>query len=573
MKTFRSYFILVLTAALLVSCSGLNKMKKNASLIKYEVTPPVLATHADFVDVTVKGSFPAKYFDKNTTLEVTPVLVYAGGETAYDKTTLQGDNVQSNNKLVSYTTGGNFSYTGKIPYKDAMKKSELMVRVKATRKTTILDFDPVKIADGVIATSKLVVNAHNKPISSTDKFVQINPEQKTADINYLINQSTPTPTELKAEDLQLLKDYIKTVNTTDNLQFTGALISSYASPDGALDFNAKLADKRGTTADGFIKKEFTGAKGVTDAASFFNGKTTAEDWDGFKAEVEKSSIQDKDLILRVLSMYSDPAVREKEIKNMSSAFEAIKTDILPKLRRSVMTVNVNKVGRTNEQILAQMRTDPKVLSIEEMLRAGSLSTDANEQLKFYQTASETFPRDFRAANNVGVAYLKLAKPAEAATAFAKAAAIENNDVVKNNQGFAALMNNDIAKAEGFFTSMSSATAESKFGLGIIAINKGQYDQAVNYFGTEPSFDLGLALVLKGDVNKAKVIMDGLAPNPTKGTPSYLKAVIGARLNDRTYLLDNLRQACTLEAKWKAAAKDDLEFAKFFADDTFKSIIQ
>lgn len=572
MKTFRSYFILVLTAAVLVSCSGLNKMKKNASLIKYEVTPPVLATHADVVDVTVKGSFPAKYFDKNTTLEVTPVLVYAGGETAYDKVTLQGDNVQSNNKLISYTSGGNFSYTGKIPYKDAMKKSELMVRVKATRKTTSLDFDPVKIADGVIATSKLVVNAHNKPLSSSDKYVQINPEQKTADINYVINQAAARPEELKAEDIQLLKDYIKTVNTTDNLQFTGAVVSSYASPDGALDLNAKLAEKRGTTADSFIKKEFTAAKGV-DAATFFNEKTTAEDWDGFKAEVEKSSIQDKDLILRVLSMYSDPAVREKEIKNMSAAFEAIKTDILPKLRRSMMTVSVNKVGRTNEQILAQMRTDPKVLSIEEMLRAGSLSTDANEQLKFYQAASDAYPRDFRAANNVGVAYIKLSKPAEAATAFAKAAAIENNDVVKNNQGFAALMSNDIAKAEGFFTSMSSATAESKFGLGIIAINKGQYDQAVNYFGTEPSFDLALALVLKGDVNRAKVIMDGLAPNPTKGTPSYLKAVIGARLNDRTYLLDNLRQACTLEAKWKAAAKDDLEFAKFFADDTFKSIIQ
>jgi tetratricopeptide (TPR) repeat protein len=571
MKKFRSYFILILAAALMTSCSGLNKMKKNANLIKYEVNPPVLATHAGVVDMTVKGSFPAKYFDKSTILEVTPVLVYAGGETAYEKTTLQGDKVQSNNKLISYTSGGNFSYTGKVDYKPEMMKSELMVRVKATRKTTVLDFDPVKIADGVIATSTLVVDM-TRPVKSTDKYVQIIPEQKTADINYVINKADASPNELKAEDIQLLKDYIKQVNTTDNKQFTSATVSSYASPDGAYDFNEKLARKRGTTADGFIKKEFKDAKGVA-APSFFTEKTTAEDWDGFKVEVEKSSIQDKDLILRVLSMYSDPAVREKEIKNMSSAFEALKTDILPKLRRSMMIVNVNNVGRSDEQILAQMRIDPKLLSLEEMLRAGSLVTDANEQVKFYQAAADAYPKDFRTLNNLGYAYVRLGKPAEAGAAFEKAAAIENNDIVKNNLGFVALMNGDLTKSEGYFTSMTSATAESKFGLGIIAIHRGQYDKAVNFFGTDPSLDLALALVLKGDVNKAKVVMDGMAPITTFGNPSYLKAVIGARLDDRTYMLDNLREAVRIQAKWKAYAKNDLEFAKYFADDTFKSIVQ
>jgi hypothetical protein len=572
MKKFRSYFILVLAAVLMTSCSGLNKMKKNANLIKYEVNPPVLATHAGVVDMTVKGSFPAKYFDKSTILEVTPVLVYAGGETAYGKTTLQGDKVQANNILISNTSGGNFSYTGKIDYKAAMMKSELMIRVKATRKAVVLDFDPVKIADGVIATSTLVVNNHTKPVMVGDKYVQINPEQKAADINYVINKADASATELKAADIQLLKDYIKQVNSTDNLQFTGTTVSSYASPDGAYDFNETLAGKRGLTADGFIKKEFTGTKAVV-TPSFFTERTTAEDWDGFKAEVEKSTIQDKDLILRVLSMYSDPVVREKEIKNMSSAYEVLKTDILPKLRRSMMVVSVNNVGRNNDQILAQMRTDPKVLSIEEMLRAGSLSTDANEQLKFYQIASETFPRDFRAANNVGYAYIKLSNPAEASKAFEKAAAIENNDIVKSNRGFVALMSGDLARAEEYFNSMTSATAASKFGLGLIATNRGQYDQAVNFFGAEPSYDLALALVLKGDNSRAKVIMDGLPPNPTRGNPSYLKAVIGARLDDRTYMLDNLRQAISIESKWKAYAKDDLEFAKYFADDTFKSIVQ
>lgn len=572
MKKIRSYFILILAAALMTSCSGLNKMKKNANLIKYEVNPPVLATHAGVIEATVKGSFPAKYFDKNTVLEITPVLVYAGGETAFDKITLQGESVQANNKSVPFVGGPFAGSPAKITYKTEMMKSELMVRVKATRKTKVLDFDPIKIADGVIATSTLVVNNHTKPVAGTDKYVQINPEQKVADINYVINKADASSTELKAADIQLLKDYITQVNAADNLQFTGAVVSSYASPDGAFDFNETLAGKRGVTADAIIKKELASATEAT-SANFFTSKTTAEDWDGFKAEVEKSTIQDKDLILRVLSMYSDPAVREKEMKNMSSAFDALKTDILPKLRRSMMTVNVNNIGRTNDQILAQMRTDPKVLSVEEMLRAGSLSTDATEQLKFYQAAALAFPRDFRAANNVGYAYVKLSNPTEAAAAFAKAAAIENNDIVKNNQGFVALMGGDLTKAEAFFTSMSSATPESKFGLGLIATNRGQYDQAVNYFGAVPSYDLALALVLKGDVSKAKVVMDGLAPNPTRGNPSYLKAVIGARLDDRTYLLDNLREAVRLEAKWKTYAKDDLEFAKYFADDTFKSIVQ
>lgn len=571
MKKFRSYFILILAVALISSCSGLNKMKKNANLVKYEVNPPVLVTHAGVVETTVKSTYPAKYFDKNTILEITPVLVYAGGETAYDKITVQGEKVTSNNQPIPYI-GGSFTKSGKIDYEEAMRKSELMVRIKATRKTKTLDFDPVKIADGVIATSTLVVNNHTRPVFAADKYVQINPEQKVADINYVINRAEASSTELKAADIQMLKDYIKLVDSVENLNFTGAVISSYASPDGEFDFNESLAAKRGTTADSFIKKEFTANEIATDA-NFFSNLTTAEDWEGFRAEVEKSSIADKDLILRVLSMYSDPAVREKEIKNMTAAFEALKTEVLPKLRRSQMIVKVDVVGRTDAEITAKMKADPTGLTVEEMLRAGALSTDANEQLKFYQTAAQTYPADFRAINNVGYAYVKLNMPTEANAAFTKAAAIQNNDIVKNNLGFVALMNNDIDKAEGYFNSMSAATTESKHGLGLIAINRGQYDQAVNFFGSVPSQDLALALILKGDNARAKTILDGLTPSTTRGNTNYLKAIVGARLNDKAYMTTNLREAIRIEAKWKAYAKDDLEFAKYFTDADFMSIVQ
>jgi tetratricopeptide (TPR) repeat protein len=571
MKNFRSYVILILAAILMASCSGLNKMKKNSNLIKYEVTPKILETHAGMVNVTIKGTIPAKYFDKKTTVTATPVLTYTGGETAFEKVqVLQGEKVQANNKVIA-VSGGDFTYSGSIPYKDAMKVSELILKITAVRGTKSLAFDPVKLADGVIATSTLS-DKDAKPIASKDNYIRVNPETQLAAIHYLINQADLRSSELKAEDIALLKEYIKNVSVDPNRQLKGVMVSSYASPDGSMKINEPLSKKRGVTADKFIKKEFVKIDAAK-AQGFFDEKTTPEDWDGFKTEVEKSSIQDKELILRVLSMYSDPDVRDKEIKNMSAAFELLKTDILPKLRRSKMMVNADKIGRTDEQILAQMRSDPKSLSLEEMLRAGSITTDLNEQLKFYQITAENNPKDFRAANDIGCTYMALGKTDDAIAAFEKAKAIENNDIIKNNLGFGAIVKGDMSKAEGYFNSMATSTPQSKYGLGIIAITKGEYDKAVNYFGTEPTYNLALALYLKGDVNKAKATLDSMKDLCKCGKPSYLKAVIGARLDDKTYMITNLKEAIGFNADWKAYAKTDLEFAKFFNDDTFKATVQ
>ena len=571
MKKIRSYFILILAAAFLASCSGLNKMKKDAGDIKYEVTPKVLEAHGGIVNVTIKGTFPEKYFNKKATLTVTPVLTYAGGETAFDKVqVLQGEKVQANNKVITYT-GGEFTYTSAIPYKDAMKMSELVLRTTAAINTKSLDFEPVKLADGVIATSTLV-EIHAQPIIMKDNYVRIVPESKMADINYVINQANIRPSETKAEDIKALRDYIATVSTDPNRQLKGTVVSSYASPDGKFDMNEKLSGKRGTSADKFIKDEFKKIEAAkTDG--FFSSLTTPEDWEGFKTEVENSTIQDKDLILRVLSMYSDPDQREKEIKNMSAAYEALKTDILPKLRRSKMIVNVDNIGRTDDQILAQMRSDAKVLSLEEMLHAGALATDPNEKLAFYQATAENFPKCIRAHNNVGATYLSLGKADEALAALEKAKAIQNNDVVKNNEGFAYLLKGDMAKAEELFNSMTAATPESKWGLGVIAITKGEYDKAVNNFGSEPCFNLALAQVLKGDVSKAKATLDSMKEMCKCGKPSYLKGIVGARLDDKTYMLNGLNEAVGFKADWKAYAKTDLEFAKYFADDAFKAVVQ
>jgi hypothetical protein len=295
-------------------------MKKNAGLVNYDVVPEVLETHAGIVEVTIKGTFPDKYFDKNTVLEATPVLVYDAGETAFESKSVQGETVQDNFEVIR-NSGGSFSYTGKVPFKDEMRVSDLMLRLKATRKGTSLDFDPVKLADGVIATSTLV-DSDARPIMMKDNFQRIIPEDKMADIHFLINMANIRNTELTSDDIKALREYLAMVNGDERMQFKGTAVSAYASPDGELDFNEKLANKRAETAGNFIKQEFNKVK-IEDInkENFLSSKYTAEDWDGFKTEVTNSTIEDKDLILRVLSMYSDPVVREREIKNMAAAYE------------------------------------------------------------------------------------------------------------------------------------------------------------------------------------------------------------------------------------------------------------
>ena len=571
MKKIRSYFILILAASFLSGCAGLNKMKKEAGDINYEVTPKVLEAHGGLVNVTIKGTFPEKYFNKKATLALTPVLTYAGGETAFDKVqVLQGEKVMANNKVISYS-GGDFTYTSAIPYTDAMKRSELVLRTNASMGNKSLDFDPLKLADGVIATSTLVEKDAKGSIMP-DQYVRIVPETKVADINYVINQAVVRSSELKRDDVVALKDYIVAADADPNKEIKSAVTSSYASPDGKFDQNEKLSGRRGVSADKVLKNEFKKIE-VAKEDGFFSTITTAEDWEGFKTEVENSSIPDKDLILRVLSMYSDPDVREREIRNMSAAFEVLKTDILPKLRRSKLIVNVDNIGRTDEQILAQMRSDPKVLSLEEMLHAGALTSDLNEKLAFYKSTADAHPKCVRAHNNVAVTYLYLGKPDDAIAALDKAKAIANNDVVKSNTAFAYVLKGDMVKAEELFNSMTAATPESRYGLGIVAITKGEYDKAVNFFGNEASNNLALAQVLKGDVNRAKTTLESLTGEAKTALTSYLKAIVGSRLDDKAYTLNALKEAASLSPEFRAAMKNDIEFAKYFSDSSFAGLFQ
>jgi len=569
MKKLNYLTILLLALFALSSCGGINKMKKEASSVNYEVTPKILEAHGGEVAFTVKGVFPEKYFSKKAVVEATPVLVYENGETAFSSVTLQGEKIQANNKEIAYVEGGSFTHSDKVAYKEDMKKSELILRITASQGSKSVDFDPVKLADGVIATSTLV-QKKPKPILVGDKFQRIVPDEKTAAIMFLINRADLRKSELTKEEIKLLEDYMKEVTEAENKVFKGINIDAYASPDGPYDFNEDLAERRKQAANNYLERMMKKHNIEVENASFAL-KSTAEDWEGFKKLMEASDIPDKDLILRVLSMYSDPVVREREIRNMAATFEILKDDILPKLRRSELDVNVNVIGYSDEEILDYIDSQPDLLGLEEILYAAKLTEDPAKKVKIYQYAGERYPECFRAFNGEGCYQLKLGNLDEAEAAFNKAKALQDNDVVKNNLGFTALLKGETEKAEDLFSALEKPTYETQYGLGTIAIMKGNYDDAKNFLKDKPSYNLALATLLDGDAAAAKNILGNV--DSDNAWVYYLKAVTGARLGDEDFMTNNLRLAVAQNAQLKDYAKTDMEFYRYFENDTFKSIVE
>jgi len=572
-KIKRNYLTSIVAAAfLLSSCGGLNKMVDKSTDVSYQVQPNPLEMHAGEVEVTVDTKFPEKYFNKKVVVVATPVLKYEGGQTEFESTTLQGEKVEANNKVISYD-GGEYSYTGKIPYTDEMLRSGLYVEMSAQiKEKTPIEIPGIKIADGVIATPALVA-INPKTILIGDKFQRIIPESYDADIHYVINKSNVRDSELNAEDIVALQGKIKEASKAEREEFKGASISAYASPDGPYDLNEGLAEDRQESAQRYIKRILKKAEvSEAEAEEFLSLKFTPEDWEGFKKLMEESDIQDKELILRVLSMYSDPVVREKEIKNIAAAFEEIAEKVLPKLRRSMLNINIDKIGYSDEEIAELAKTNPDTLNLEEMLYAATLTEDLDEKLAIYQKAAENYPECFRAKNNVGHVYVKLGKVEEAKEAFMAAKELKENDIIKNNLGAIALLEGDLAKAEELFTSAMGAGDVVNYNLGIIKIKQADYDAAVNYFGNEPSFNAALAQLLNGDTEKSLNTLNQLGDVDCPMV-YYLKAVASARSDREEGVLNNLRTAVGKKSELKEHAKKDLEFAKYSENEAFTSIVE
>ena len=498
MKKLTYLALFAFAAFAISSCGGINKMKESTKAEFYKVTPAILEEHKDQVDMKIEVKYPAKYFNKKATLTVTPVLKYDKGETAFTSKVFQGEGVQANNQAIPFATGGTATIPGTIAFTDDMMKSQLFVRLEADLKGKKIPFGEFKLADGVIATPKLVM-IDPKPVMVKDDFKRIVPGSMIADILYIINKADIRPSELKKEDWKKLMDFIDKASTNTRIDLKNLEVSAYASPDGPLELNDKLAQKREGSATDVLIKELKKSKNANASKEgFLTKKYTAEDWDGFQMLMKASTIQDKDLILRVLSMYSDPVVREKEIKNISAAYKIIAETVLPQLRRSKLIANIDMVGYSDDQLKAMWASSPDSLKLEEILYTASLFPDLNAKLAIYTKAAANFPTDYRAINNVGYVDILLDNIDAAKVALDKAKGLQSNDVINNNLACVSLMKGDVDKSQEMFTASMGAGAVVNYNLGIIKLIKGDYDAAANYFGNTDEFNTALVKYLKKD---------------------------------------------------------------------------
>lgn len=551
-------------------CSGLKKMRKKADTVQYTTTPNPLEVHGGVVGVDLSVNYPKKYYAKKVTLDATPVLKYSAGSKDLQKFSSQGQKVRGNNKVIVKKTGGTVNYSEKFAYSPEMQASALYAQIVGSKKKKSLEFPQVKLADGIIATSQLLAVAP-KPIIGKDTYKRITEDAIEGQIMYQINRAEVRKTELQGESIQKLKEEMAAAKANERVEIKGAQVLAYASPDGAFDFNANLSDKRKGTAQSVFVKELSAAKiSENSGDDFLQLLNTPEDWEGFKTLMEQSTIKDKELILRVLSMYSDPEVREREIKNLSSAFTEIKDQILPQLRRSRLRLNLNIIGLSDEEIREISKTNPSALKIEEILYAATLTQDLKEKAAIYEVAVKSYPNDWRTKNNLGAIYLEMGRVADAESLFAAARQLKDDAAVQNNLGAVAMMKGDIAKAEELYNAAAGAGAEVNYNKAIVNVSKGKYSEAITLFGNQADENAALAKLLAKDNNGALTILNSIQnPSPLA---YYLKAVVGARTANADLVYTNLREAAR-DATLKARAKNDFEFIKYANDATFKSIIQ
>ena len=547
---------LPLVALLVLSFSSCSKIGE-LSPDYFTTNPEVLEAIGGKVPVTITGKFPEKYFKKNATVEVTPVLRWEGGEAKGQPATFQGEKVQGNDQTISYKTGGTYTMKASFDYVPEMAKSELYLDFKIKKGKKEYTIPSVKIADGVIATSELpTVNSANAALAP-DAFQRIIKQAKEAQIMFLIQQANLRASELKSDSLKAFhKQVVAVAGDTKNYKLNNIEISAYASPDGGVELNTTLAENRQNNTEKYMNQQLKKGKIETEV----DAKYTAQDWDGFQELVSKSNIQDKDLILRVLSMYSDPEQRETEIKNISSVYKTLADEILPQLRRARLTANYDVIGRSDEEINAAFDTDAKVLSNDELLYAATLTNDNARKEAIYKKTVELYPNDFRAYNNLGMMAYANGDLATAENYFKQAASKNANAAeVNTNLGLIELTKGNVANAETYLSKSTGANTANE-ALGNLYIKQGQYDRAVQAFGDTKTNSAALAQILAKDYNKAKSTLSAVK-NPDAYT-NYLMAVVGARTNNADLVKSSMDKVKQQDAALAAKAQNDREFAKY-----------
>ena len=547
---------LPLVALMVLALSSCGKMGELSSDY-FTTNPEVLEAVAGKVPVTINGKFPEKYMKKNATVEVTPVIRWNGGEAKGQPATFQGEKVQGNGQTISYKAGGNYTMKASFDYVPEMANSELYLDFKITKGSKTYTIPSVKIADGVIATSELPTAASSNASYAEDAYQRIIKQAQEANIMFLIQQANLRNSQLKSDEMKEFHKKVAEVNAdTKNFKLNNIEVSAYASPDGGVKLNTGLAENREKNAEKYLNRQLKKAK----IEANVDAKYTAQDWEGFKELVSKSNLQDKDLILRVLSMYQDPEQRENEIKNISSVYKTLADEILPQLRRARLTANYDIIGRSDEEINEAFDTDAKVLSVEELLYAATLTNDKARQNAIFTKTTQLFPNDFRAYNNLGEMAFAAGDMAKAESFFKQAAAKNANaPEVNANLGLCELVKNNVAAAETFLGKATGANAANE-ALGNLYIKQGQYQRAVNAFGDAKTNSAAQAQILAKDYNKAKATLEAIKDKDAM--TDYLMAIVGARTNNESLVKNSIKAAIAKDASLATKAANDREFAKF-----------
>lgn len=539
---------------MMTSCSKMGPLSAD----NFTVTPKPLETQAGVVSATVNGAFPEKYMKKKAVVTVTPELRFGDGKVVKgEAATFQGEKVMGNDQVISYRMGGHYTMKTAFAYNPEMQKSDMYLTFDARRGKKVYNVPAVKVNYGIIATSELYRQAltNGGGCLALDSFQRVKAKKQEANIKFLINQANLRKSELKNNSVGEFVKLLKEINKDrEGLNLQNVEIQAYASPEGGFKFNDKLANKRQDVSEKYVRKEMksAGVEGNLDA------HYTAQDWEGFQQLVQASDIQDKDVILRVLSMYKDPQEREQQIRNMSEGFRELADAILPELRRSRLIIHYETIGRNDEQIKAQYNEDAAKLSADELLYYATLEEDAAKKEEIYAKTAQLYTDDYRPLNNQAVMAFNRGDEAKAKELLAQAITKSNNAAEANaTLGLIALKNGNVAEAENLIAKAADANALNE-ALGNLSIAKGNYAQAEEYFKDSYNNSAALAQLLNKNYAAAKATLNNIK-NPN-GLTSYLHAIVSARQGNKYAANSYLKEALQKDPSLKAYAENDLEFA-------------
>ncbi len=538
----------------LSSCSKLG----NLGADNFTVTPTPLEAIGGEVPATINGVFPVKYMKKKAVVTVTPVLKYDVKEALGQPATFQGEKVEENNTTVSYKLGGAYTMKTTFAYESGMEQSDLYARFDARLGKKKVSIPEVKIGYGVVATSDLLGRCTGSASTAPDAFQRVIEQKHEANIKFLIGQANLRASELSSVSIQDLVKILKEINDKqEERALQGIEVSAYASPDGSYGINEKLAERRQDVSADYVRKQMKKAKVDGDVSVRY----TAEDWDGFQELVSKSNLQDKDLILRVLSMYQDPEEREQQIRNMSSVYTEIASGIMPELRRARLMVNYEVIGRSDDQILQQYQDDPTKLSVEELLYgANELVDDDATRRQWYETTTRQYPNDYRAYNNLAKMAVEDGDIASAKAYLAKAKAVDAKAPEANaNMALISLKEGDKAAAQTYISQASGSNTFDDI-MGQINIANGNYTAAASNLQKSNTNAAALAQILSKDYASASRTLANV--RKPDATTSYLKAIVGARTGDSAAVRSNLQSAISQDATLAGRAAKDLEFSNY-----------